>query len=198
MDPDRDSEHELVERLRAGDVRALEETYRRHGARIYRVCRYVLGSAADAEDAVQEVFLKVFERARQFEGTSRLSTWLHRIAVNHCLNFLERERVRRATRLDDGENELACPRSTLPIDVAGATESKQRLESLLARLPTEHRSVLVLREIEGQSYRDIAETLSIPVGTVMSRLARAREKLARFIGRPRAAAQESVNGEHKP
>lgn len=87
MDPERD----LVERLRARDPRALEEAWRELGARVHRLCRRMLGRPADAEDATQEVFLKLYERAGSFEGRARLATWVYRLTVRHCLHRIERE-----------------------------------------------------------------------------------------------------------
>lgn len=177
MDPDLP----LVQRLRAGEPAALEEAYRRHGASVYRLCLRTLGRAADAEDAVQEVFLKVLERARSFAGESRLATWLHSVAVNTCLHRLERERLRGAEGLPP-EGGPPARADDDPEARASSAEEREGLERLLARLSPEHRVALVLREVEGLAYRDIAAALSIPVGTVMSRLARAREQLARLAG----------------
>jgi len=172
MDPD----HALVLALRRGELDALAEAYRRHGARVYRLALRMLGRAPDAEDATQEVFLELLGRARSFAGRSRFSTWLHRVTVNHCLHRLEKERLRSADALhgdecsvqrDPGEEHLA------------RSEARESLEHLLLRLPPAQRAVLLLRELEGLSYQEIAETLGIPPGTVMSRLSRAREELLR-------------------
>jgi RNA polymerase sigma-70 factor (ECF subfamily) len=171
----------LVDRLRAREAGALEEAYRREGARVYRLCLRILGSAPDAEDATQEVFLKLIERADTFEGRARFSTWIHRLAVNHCLHRLERERLRDTTPLA-GDETIDPTDDTCPIERVARAETHASVHALLARLGPEHRVVLVLREIEELSYREIAATLEVPVGTVMSRLARAREQLVRLAG----------------
>jgi len=163
--------------LRAGDPSALAECYRLYGARVYRLCRGLLCQPTDAEDAVQEVFLKLLDRAGQFEGRARFSTWLHRLTVNHCLHRLEKEHRRRADALD---RELVDDAAT-PARRAEGEESRVLLAKLLLRIPPAHRAVLVLRELEGLAYVEIAEVLAVPVGTVMSRLARAREGLARLV-----------------
>lgn len=178
MDPDL----ELARRLARGDREALREVWELHGARVHRLCRHVLGRAGEAEDATQEVFLKLFERAASFDGRARFTTWLHRLTVNHCLNRLEKERLRRTDALGDGEPELHDPASG-PARALECDEARGRLAALLARLSPEHRSVLVLRELEELTYEEIAATLAVPVGTVMSRLARAREALVR-LARP--------------
>lgn len=167
----------VLARLRARDPGALEACYRLHGTRVYRLCRAMLRQDSDAEDATQEVFLKLFERAHQFERRARFTTWLHRLAVNHCLNRIEHEGRRRTGTLDDALAEDAPS----PVDRAHAAESQDRLDALLERLPAEQRAVLVLREVDGASYADIAAILAIPVGTVMSRLARARERLSNLV-----------------
>ncbi len=176
MDPDRS----LVLRLRRGDVGALEDGYGAHGARVYRLCLRLLGRESDAEDATQEVFLKLFERIESFSGEARFSTWLHRLTVNHCLHRLEREQRRRTAALPDDERDHPLDQGASPFDQVSRTEARETLQALLQRLSGEHRAVLVLREIEGLSYQELSTALEIPVGTVMSRLARAREQLVRL------------------
>ena len=174
-----------VERLRRGDRAALELAYRHFGARVHATCRGLLGNAADAEDAVQEVFLKLRERATQFDGVSRFSTWLFRISVNHCLQRLEKGRLRSVEQLpQDGPSEFA-DRGASPLELAHAHDAREVLERRLAELNDEHRAVLVLRELNDLSYAQIAAVLDVPVGTVMSRLARARE---RWIALTKAAS----------
>jgi RNA polymerase sigma-70 factor (ECF subfamily) len=170
-----------LRRLRSGDVQALAACYAAHGPRVWRLALGLLGSAADADDATQEVFLRVFEKAPTFEARARFSTWLHRLTVNHCKNRLASERARGARHEALGRADLACPAAG-PLDAAAAGDERERLLGVLARLPEEQRAVLVLREVEGLSYREIADTLEIPPGTVMSRLARARERLVLELG----------------
>jgi RNA polymerase sigma-70 factor (ECF subfamily) len=177
MDPDLD----LVRGLQRGEMRALREAYERHGERVQRLCRRLLGRAADAEDAAQDVFLKLLERAGSFDRRSRFATWLHRLTVNLCLNRLERERLRQAGGLAEHGGALVDP-GEAPDAACARGESAQHLERLIERLSAEHRAVIVLRELEQLSYREIAAALAIPEGTVMSRLARARSELARYLG----------------
>jgi len=165
-----------LERLRRGDARGLEAAYRQFGARVQRMCLGLLGDRGAAEDATQEIFLRVLERARQFSGESRFSTWLYRIAVNHCLNAKEKERIRRTEPLEGPVAEGAISPRASPAELAGAHEARDLVLARLARLSEEHRAILVLREIDGLAYEDIAGVLGVPVGTVMSRLARARER----------------------
>ncbi|MSR63070.1 MAG: RNA polymerase sigma factor [Planctomycetes bacterium] len=176
MDPDQ----ELAAGLARRELGALHATYERHGERVQRLCLRLLGRSADAEDAAQEVFLRLFERAASFDGRARFSTWLHRLTVNLCLHRLEKERRRVGRSLPDAD-ELVDP-GAAPDAELGRTEARETLARLLARLSGEHRAILVLRELEGLSYAEIAATLELPVGTVMSRLARARGELVRLAG----------------
>ena len=202
--PTDDLDPDTLARLRGGDPLALEACYQRFGGRVYRLAFGMLGQASDAEDATQEVFLKVLERARQFEARSRFTTWLHRLTVNHCLNRLERSRTRRACSLEceahgssdrkngragrpgpaeNGAHGAAAVRDDRPgpMELAVSEDNRLRIHTLLERLPEEQRAVLLLREIESASYAEIAAALEIPEGTVMSRLSRAREKLAQLL-----------------
>jgi RNA polymerase sigma-70 factor (ECF subfamily) len=177
--------------LRRGDVRGLEAVYRRFGSYVQRTCLALLGNRADADDAAQEVFMKAFEHARQFAGGSRFSTWLYRITVNHCLHAKEKRRVREAAPLHDLSDDAAiCPKA-LPHDAASAQEARELVLDRLARLSEVHRAVLMLREIDGLSYDEIATVLDVPVGTVMSRLARARERWIELSPTPRVGERRS-------
>jgi RNA polymerase sigma-70 factor (ECF subfamily) len=177
MDPgDVDPDQELARALARREASALREAYERHGTRVQRLCLRLLGRVADAEDAAQEVFVRLLERARDFDGRARFSTWLYRLTVNLCLHRLERERLRRARRLPADEGALVDP-GEAPHEALSRNEARAHLSALLARLSGEHRAVLVLRELEGLSYREIAAVLALPEGTVMSRLSRARERL---------------------
>jgi RNA polymerase sigma-70 factor, ECF subfamily len=183
-DPDR----ALALGLERRELGALREAYERHGTRVQRLCLRLLGRPADAEDAAQDVFLRLFERAGRFDGRARFSTWLHRLTVNLCLHRLERERLRRARPLAEDGGDL-CDPGDEPPETLTRTESREHLQALLARLSPEHRAVLVLRELEGLAYAEIAAVLEVPEGTVMSRLARARESLVRLATtRPRRSS----------
>jgi RNA polymerase sigma-70 factor (ECF subfamily) len=171
-----------LERLRHGDLAALETAYLLFGGRVLRLARAVLADATDAEDALQEVFLKVLERVHQFDGRARFSTWLHRLVVNHCLSRLERARIRRADALPEADEQAPVDHAPSPLEAAQRSESRARLEALLRRLPPEQRAAFVLRELEGLSYAEIAAALGVPEGTVMSRLYRARARLTEIVG----------------
>lgn len=174
----------LVDRLRAGDARAFEELVRAYQHRVFGVAVRMLGNRAEAEDLAQEVFLRVHRSIADFRGEAKLSTWLYAIASRLCLNRLasgERHRIR------EGEETLM----RLPSADAGAAETLERgerdaaLSQAIASLPDERRIVVVLRDVEGLSYEEIARALDLEPGTVRSRLHRARldlkDKLERFL-----------------
>ncbi len=174
MDPTGDGkkvqDEALIRRAKAGDREAFGRLMERFQAPVYRVVRGILSDAADAEDVAQEAFLRAFESLKKFRGESGFFTWLYRIAVNEAL----RARKRRNFAPLEAVPEAESPRPELP-DEDGP--SLAALERLLGRLSDEFRSIVVLRDIEGLSYQDIAETLEIPMGTVESRLFRARREL---------------------
>lgn len=168
----------LITRLRDGDIAALEVCYRTYGPGVQRLCRRLVGRE-QAEDAAQEVFVKVFESVKKFDGRAKFSTWLHRVTLNHCLRRRERERLRRTVSLPQACN------SVWAADELRAVDDRDQIEHWIASLSPEHRAVLVLRELEGLDYQRIAELLELPVGTVMSRLHRARSRLIELERAPR-------------
>ncbi len=160
-------EADLLRRARAGDRAAFGELVSRHQAAVYRVARGILRDPAEAEDATQETFVKAWENLSRFRGESGLFTWLYRIAVNAAL-MAGRRRPKTVRLVVDRE---------LPRDADESGPTMATLEKLLGELPPEARAILVLRDLEGLSYREISETLEIPMGTVESRIFRAREDL---------------------
>lgn len=175
-------EAELVARVRAGDRRAFEELVITYQHRVFGVAARMLGNRAEAEEIAQETFLRAHRALPEFRGEARLSTWLPAIASRLCLNRLASP-DRRLARDDDA---LAAAPSHEP-DAATALERSEldtALRDAIAALPEERRIVVILRDIEGLSYEEIAEALAVQPGTVRSRLHRARmdlkAKLERF------------------
>lgn len=178
-------ERALVERLRGGDPEAFEELVRTYQHRVFGIAVRMLGDASEAEDVAQEAFVRAHRALPGFRGEARLSTWLHAIVSRLCLN-----------RLASGERRLRMPDAGLIARRADprpdATEDLERgeLEAALARaigeLPEDRRVVVLLRDVEGFSYDEIATALGLEPGTVRSRLHRARmdlkAKLERFFG----------------
>ncbi len=164
-------------------VAALREAYESHGDRVYRTARHVLGQAADAEDAVQDVFLRLLDGSAPLPDADGFSAWMYRITVNHCLNVLKRKRRDPAPAVEDAGVATPAPDDASPLRAAERAEARDHAAHLLARLAVQDRTILALREIEGLSYREIGDVLDLPQGTVMSRLSRARERLAAIVER---------------
>jgi RNA polymerase sigma-70 factor (ECF subfamily) len=189
------SEQATVERARRGDREAFDRIVTTNLAHVWRVVWRVLRHREDTEDVVQEVFLAAYQGLAGFRGEAKLSTWLQRIAVTRALNHLDRaaEKVRRASRPfevqagdpDAGvgaEPQVDDPsRVTSPLQALEAKELRRRLTYCLSRLPPAWRAALTLRDGDHRSYDDIATALGIALGTVRSRLARARLALRRCV-----------------
>ncbi len=181
---DAGSDEELVASARAGDARSFASLFDRHQDRVYQMAFRILGHREDALDAAQEVFLAIHRGLAAFEGKSRFTTWLYRITVNRCRDELRRRASVRHTRpqpLRPGEADPVAP-GPGPAARAADVELHGVLEQRLRELPDELREILVLREIESLAYEEIADALAIPVGTVRSRLHRARSLLAERLG----------------
>lgn len=175
---------EFLARLRAGDRRAFEELVRAHQHRVYGLALRMLGDAAEAQDVAQEVFLRAHRGLAEFRGDARLSTWLYTIASRLCLNRLAGSK-RRLTRPGDEALDRVVDGRPGPDETLERDELDAALRRAIAELPEERRVVVVLRDVDGLAYEEIAEILALPVGTVRSRLHRARldlkDKLERFL-----------------
>ena len=177
-------ERDLVARLRAGDAGAFEDLVRRYQHRVFGVAVRMLASAAEAEEIAQEVFLRVHRSIGEFRGEARLSTWLYAIASRLCLN-----RLATADRRRPREGDETLLRLPSGVPDASAVLERGELEAALheaiAGLPEDRRIVVVRRDLEGLAYEDIAVVLDLELGTVRSRLHRARlelkAKLERFL-----------------
>ncbi len=176
----------LVERAARGDGIAFSELVSRHYRRALRVAFGLLKNSQDAEDVVQDAFTRVYGRLRDFEGASAFYTWLYRIVVNLSIDLIRRRRRERRVDVDTEQARDALregselwPRydDTHPGEAAERRQLGERLSKAFADLPEIHQAVLLLRELEGMSYEEIATTLSIKKGTVMSRLFHARRGL---------------------
>jgi RNA polymerase sigma-70 factor (ECF subfamily) len=180
-------ERELVASCRTGDPEAFTQLVRLHEGMVVNLAARLLGEIEEARDVAQEVFLQVYRMLGAFEGRSSLKTWIYRIAVNRCHNrrrFWRRRRRDRETTLDEGLLSRPVPgaaAATSPYDETLRLERARTVQAALLELPFEHRSVLVLREVEGLSCHEVAVALGVPEGTVKSRLSRAREAMRRRL-----------------
>ncbi|MYN03171.1 RNA polymerase sigma factor RpoE [Pseudoduganella sp. DS3] len=178
VDPDR----ELVERARAGERTAFDQLVERYQRRLLRLVLRLLRDPAEAEDVVQETFLKAYRALPRFRGDAAFYTWLYRIAVNGARNAILRRRQR------SGPQPIVASQAPAPPPEIGTPESMllskqvmQAIDAALEALPMELRTAIVLREIEGLSYEEIAQIMECPLGTVRSRIFRAREAIARRL-----------------
>jgi RNA polymerase sigma-70 factor (ECF subfamily) len=169
---------EIVRRVRDGDASAFDQIVDRFADELYAVACSLLGNRADAEDAVQETLLGAFRGVGTFQGRSSLKTWLYRILFNKASKARESRTRRRMAPLEavtaGGGSEEPARQVSSP---AEQFESSADVEQMLAALSPEHREVIILRELRQLSYDEIADVLSVPVGTVESRLHRARQDL---------------------
>ena len=180
----------LVERLRAGDSQAYEQLVREHGGRMYAVTLRLLGQESDARDALQEAFVSAFKGLANFDGNSRLATWLHRVAVNAALMRLRSRRRRPEQSIDallpafkpDGHAARPTqPWAVSPEDALERDELRELVRGKIHELPDPYRDVLLLRDIEELDTTEAAEALGISPGAVKTRLHRARQALRELL-----------------
>jgi RNA polymerase sigma-70 factor (ECF subfamily) len=172
---DRDADAELLRRTAAGSGQAFNQLVDRHADRLYRVAFSLVGNAADAEDVLQEALAGAFRGAKKFEGRSSVKSWLTRIVVTQAAKFWRSRYGQRDISLEPEVNEPMASGGSLAVD------AKLDLNAALMQLSTEHREVLVLREIDGMAYEQMADVLGVPRGTIESRLFRARAELKKKL-----------------
>ena len=185
------NEQELVQRARLGDEAAFEALFELHAPSLNRLACAMAGNASDGEDALQEAFLGAFERLDSFESRSSFKTWLSRILMNQVARQRRSKRVREVVRSVDfsaesqallkGAGSQGLGDALGHADDTGNSAIRMDVSAALERLSDEFRQVVVLREIEGLSYSEIADVLNVPQGTVESRLFRARAELRRWL-----------------
>jgi len=168
------SDEQIVERALTGDADAFGEIVRRWERRIFALAFGILGREEDARDATQETFLAAFRNLRGFRGEAKVSSWLHRIAVNQCISRQRRAKVRNEAALDDEEEKnassFAAPIDILPSRVVEGRERTVAVRRAVNSLPMELRQVIVMKEFEDLTFREIADALELPLSTVKSRL----------------------------
>ncbi|MBX6749631.1 MAG: RNA polymerase sigma factor SigM [Micromonosporaceae bacterium] len=181
----------------AGDPDAFGELVRRHRDRLWAVALRTLGDREEAADALQEALISAYRAADRFRGDSAVTTWLHRIVVNACLDRVRRRQARPAVGLAD------LPPNREPVAALPDQDTAREVWAALAQLPAEQRVPLVLLEMQGYSVAEIAEILGVAEGTVKSRCARGRARLAALLGhlrvadRPKGSAADSSIGASK-
>ena len=171
-------EDELLESCRRGDVAAFERLYALHGERMKSVARNLTGSETDAEDAVQETFLKVYRGAASFRGGSALSTWIYRILVNSCYDLLRRRQRRAEDPLEPSDEARPAAAGAAP---AGDHPLRLAIEQSLGELPARQRTVFLLATVEGFSHREVAQVLDISEGASRTLLFEAKRRLQELL-----------------
>ncbi len=173
-----------IKRFQDGDISAFGDIVLKYQDRIYNLCRHMLRNANDAEDAAQDVFLKAYQALPKFRPEASLYTWLYRIATNTCIDY-KKKPLFESLFGDSGEGErLVYDRVSDAPSPEKLYESKQidqALQESLGKLSPKLRAIIILKEIEELSYEEIADTLEISMGTVKSRIARAREELQKLM-----------------
>lgn len=177
---DTTSDEDLIAGYHAGDNRAFDAIVDRYERRVYAVAMRMSGNPEDARDITQDVFISAMRALKRFRGDAKLSTWLHRVAVNAALDQA-RKRARRPVQpltemTDRATDELE------PADHAVRADRAAAVHQALASISQDHRAVLVLHDLQGLDYAEVASALEIPVGTVKSRIHRARLEMARLLG----------------
>ena len=185
----REEELEAILKVRSGDVNAFEALVLEHQNKVYSLALRMVGNEEDARDMAQEAFIRAFNSLGGFRGESKFSVWLYRLTTNICIDFLRVRSKRPISSLsyetDDGEEgELEIPDERFaPERELDRRELRAAVDRGLAELSPEYRAILVLREINGLSYDEIARCLRLEEGTVKSRLFRARRKLSDYLTR---------------
>ena len=185
MTTERECDQLLVERVRTGDKKAFDLLVAKYQRRLMRLVLRIVHDPAEAEDVVQETFIKAYRALRLFRGDSAFYTWLYRIGINTAKNFLVTQGRRTPTStetdaeqaevFDDGEHlrDINTPESVL-----ASKQIARTVNAAMDALPFDLRTAIALREIEGLSYEEISEIMACPIGTVRSRIFRAREVIA--------------------
>jgi RNA polymerase sigma-70 factor (ECF subfamily) len=174
------SDEQIIERAVGGDPDAFGVIVRRWERRIYALTYGMLGREEEARDATQETFIAAFRNLRGFRGEAKVSSWLHRIAVNQCITKQRRAKVRGETSLDEEEengNTFAAPAHATPAREAEESERTILVRRAVKALPPELRQVVVMKEFEELTFQEIADALELPLSTVKSRLYTAMKQL---------------------
>lgn len=190
-------ESQLVKRAQEGDRDAFRELVENYQRKVYSICYGMLKNNDDALDVSQEVFVKVYRYLEKFNHESSFYTWLYRITVNMCIDYIRKNtRVRKveyddgigrdADEVEGGEHVLPSTLGLNPDKVYGRKELREKMLEALETLSEKHRTILILREVEGLSYEEMADVLNISKGTVMSRLYHARryfqDAISEYLG----------------
>jgi len=177
-------EKELIKEAKLGNMGAFESLIIRYESKVYNIAYKMFNNEEDAKDVSQEIFIKLYRNLIKFNEQSKFSTWLYRVAVNTCLDEIRKRKKDKENltsnvyETEDGEIEREIPSTyNMPEAELIKNDRIEKLRYALTLIKEDHRSVIVLKDLEGYSYNEIADTLNITIGTVKSRISRARESL---------------------
>jgi len=179
----RNADLDLAGKIRAGDGTAFEDLYQQHAARLYNLAYRMAGTASDAEDLLQDIFLLAYRKLASFRGESSLGTWLYRLAMNHCLDVLRSRQSRMSRQTDSLDGESAVEPSAGP--ALGAV-SRIDLDRAIGRLPHACRAAFLLHDVEGFGHQEVGTILGISEGTSKSQVHKARLRIRTYLTQPRA------------
>jgi len=200
-------EQQLVERLKRQDEAAFNELVRLYDKRVFRLVLRMLNDRAEAEDVAQEVFVTIFKAIGNFRGESKLSTWIYRIATNHCKNrikYLDRRARGKKSELDEVSEHAAMESASMsssaqvarPDEQAEANQIEGIVRAAIAELDEDQRELVILRDVENLSYEEIQQITGLPEGTVKSRLHRARLSLMKSVQKATGLSKEAKKGKN--
>ena len=205
-DAEERTDHELIAAHVAGDTEAFGVLFKRHRDRLWAVALRTMGNPEDAADGLQDGMIAAYRRAGSFRGDSAVTTWLHRVVVNACLDRIRAAKVRRAEPLpeeleeygDRGSLVTSTAGTADPADLAVVDERRRLVLAALDQLPVEQRAALVLVDMEGYPVAEVAEMLDCAVGTVKSRCSRGRVRLATLLGVLRPGPEQEGDAPRNP
>lgn len=192
-----DNDKILLEKAKSGDINAFEKLVEAYQRKVYNIAFRMIGSPDDAYDLAQEVLIRIYKSIGGFKEQSSFSTWVYRITTNVCLDEIRKRKLKRTVsldqdiKLDDSEVKREIESDDPPPDeLAAKKEIKRTVTEAIGLLNEEHRTVIVLRDIQGFSYEEIAKIINCPEGTVKSRINRARQALKIILEKKRELIEE--------
>ncbi|MHB8062310.1 MAG: RNA polymerase sigma factor [Ruminiclostridium sp.] len=178
-----ENENSLLTKAHQGNIEAFEELTSNYYTKVFNICYRMLNNSEDASEQAQEAFIKAFRYIKDFKGNCSISTWLYRIATNVCLDYLRKNKNKKIVSLEQNTFENIKIKDSLVSDNPGPEKvveikaQKEAIREALLKMNEKNRIIIVLRDINGLSYDEIAEVIKAPVGTVKSRISRARSEL---------------------
>ncbi len=174
----------ILLRFKNGDTSAFQEIVLAYQDSIFNLCAYMIGDPVNAEDAAQDVFLKAYQNLKAFKPNASIYTWLYRIAINTCIDYKRKVSFESVFKHQQHDEDIIANEPSgdpSPESIYGSKQTAAALKKALGKLSRKLKSVIVMKEIEGLSYEEIADTLEISIGTVKSRISRAREELKELM-----------------